>query len=104
MILADIETMVFEMGTLVWEMKTMVSKPETTVRASKKMMSVARIMVYKVLSIVFLIVEQSFANPKMVYFAAPARSHQNKILKFAARRLKPASARWMMHFGEQLMA
>jgi hypothetical protein len=48
---------------------------ETTVTASKKTVSVAPTMVCKVLSMVFLIVEQSIANPKLVLRGALARSH-----------------------------
>ncbi len=47
---------------------------ETTVTAAKKTVSVAPTMVCKVLAIGFLIVEQSFANPKLVFGGAPARS------------------------------
>jgi hypothetical protein len=47
----------------------MILTSETTVTAIKKTVSVALTMVFKVLSIVFLIVEQSFANPKLVFLA-----------------------------------
>jgi len=53
---------------------TTVATPETTVTAAKKTVSVRPTVVCKVLSIGFLIVEQSFANPKLVFLELqPAR-------------------------------
>ncbi len=63
----------------IWSMvpvkKTMVPTSETMVTATQEMMSFAPTMVCKVLYIGFLVTEQSFANPKLVLFGAPARSH-----------------------------
>jgi membrane protein insertase Oxa1/YidC/SpoIIIJ len=68
-------TMVAVIGTTVCVKNTIFPTSETTVTAAQKMVSVAPTMVCKVLSIGVLIVEQRFANPKLVFFGAPARSH-----------------------------
>jgi hypothetical protein len=68
-------TMVSVIGTMVFVTIAMVPTSETTVMVEKKMVLVALTMAYKVLTIGFVIIEQSFANPKLVVFGAPARSH-----------------------------
>ena len=60
-------TMVFLIGTMVCVKNTMVPTSDTTVPAAKKMVSAAPTMVFEVLSIVFMIGEQSFANPKLFF-------------------------------------
>jgi hypothetical protein len=74
-ILWQARTMVAVIGTTVCAKNTIFPTSETTVTAAKKMVSVAPTMVCKVLSIGVLIVEQSFANPKLVFFRElqPAR-------------------------------
>jgi hypothetical protein len=69
------KTMVFGIDTMVCVKNTIFPTSETTVTAAQKMVSVALTMVCKVLSIGFLISEQSFANPKLVVFGElqPAR-------------------------------
>ena len=67
-ILWQARTMVAVIGTTVCAKNTIFPTSETTVTAAKKMVSVAPTMVCKVLSIGVLIVEQSFANPKLVSF------------------------------------
>ena len=80
------ETTVFGIDTMVCVKNTMVPrKPcgwNTMVTAAKKMVSVAPTMVCKVLSIGVLIVKQSFANPQLVVFGVPARSHHFCFGKF----------------------
>jgi hypothetical protein len=68
-------TMVAVIGTTVCVKNTIFPMSETTVTAAKKMVSVVPTKVCKVLSIGVLIVEQSFANPKLVVFRElqPAR-------------------------------
>jgi hypothetical protein len=48
--------------------QTVFTTTETIVKAAMKMASIAPTMVCKVLSIVFVIVEESFANPKLAFF------------------------------------
>jgi len=69
------ETMVFGIDTMVCVKNTIFPISETTVTAAQKTVLVAPTMVCKVLSIGFLIVGQSFANPKLVFWGAPTRSH-----------------------------
>jgi hypothetical protein len=57
------KTIVSGIGTLVCVKNTMVPRSKTTVMAAKKTVSVAPTKVFKVLSMGFLLVEQSFANP-----------------------------------------
>ena len=64
------KTMVFVIGTMVFVTITMVETSETTVMVAKKVVLVAKTMVCKVLTIGLVIVEQSFANPKLVVFGA----------------------------------
>jgi hypothetical protein len=69
--------MVSGIATMVCVKKTMVPTSETTVTAAKKTVSVAVTMVCKVLSIGFMIIEQRFANPNLLFFGAPARPHHH---------------------------
>ena len=68
-------TTVSGIGTMVCMNNTIVPTSETTVPGAKKMVSAAPTMVCKVLTIGFRVIERSFANPKLVIFGAPARSH-----------------------------
>jgi hypothetical protein len=54
----------------------MVETSDTTVMVAKKLVLVAKTMVSKVFTIGILIGKQSFANPQLVFFGVPARSHQ----------------------------
>jgi hypothetical protein len=72
------KTIVFGIGTMVWVKNTTVPTSETTVMAAKKMVSIAPTMVLKLLSIVFVTVEQSFANSMLVFLELrPARIINN---------------------------
>jgi hypothetical protein len=62
------KTIVSVIGIMVFVIITMVPTSKTTVTAAKKMVSVALTMVCKVLTIGFVMIEQSFANPKLVFF------------------------------------
>jgi hypothetical protein len=59
------KTIVSVIGTMVCVNIAMVPTSETTVVSAKKTVSVAPTMVCKVLSVVFLMVDQIFANPKL---------------------------------------
>jgi hypothetical protein len=66
-------TMVLVIGTMAFVTITMVETSDTMVTFANKMVLVALTMVSKVLTIGFLIIppiEQSFANPKLVFFGA----------------------------------
>jgi hypothetical protein len=63
-------TIVLVIETMVFVNITMVETSDATVAAAKKMVSVALTMVCNVLTIGFVIIEQSFANPKLVFFGA----------------------------------
>jgi len=78
------ETTVFGIDTTVCVKNTIVSAIGTMVAAAKKMVSVAPTIVCKVLSIGFML-EQSFANPQLVVFGDPARSHRFCFGKFTIR-------------------
>ena len=81
------KTMVSVIGTMLCVKNTMVPTSEPTITAAKKRVSVAPTMVCKVFSIGVSIVEQSFANPKLVFLELqPAR------LKF-----EPGSAAETLH-------
>jgi len=73
------KTMVSGIKTIFCVMQTIFMTTETIVAAAKKTVSAAPTMVCKVLSIVFLMVERSFANPKLVCFWSfqPARIVSN---------------------------
>lgn len=88
------QTMVSGIETMVWVKKTMVATSQTTVKAEKKMVSLAPTMVCKVLSIEFLIVEQSSAIPKLVCFwsSSPLAS------EFSLEIRRPASRASVKHY------
>jgi hypothetical protein len=67
-------TIVLAIGTIVFVTMTIVETTETTVMVAKNMVLVAKTMAYKVLTIVFLIVEQSFANSSWLFLELAARS------------------------------
>jgi hypothetical protein len=68
------KTMVSGIESMFCVMQTIFMMTGTTVTAAKKMVSVAPTMICKVLTIGFLMVEKSFANPKLVFFELqPAR-------------------------------
>jgi hypothetical protein len=69
-------TMVLVIGTMAFVTIPMVETSDTTVMVAKKLVLVAKTMVSKVFTIGILIGKQSFANPQLVFFGVPARSHQ----------------------------
>lgn len=69
------KTIVPGMGTLVCLKNTVVPTLELTIMAAKKTVSVAWTIAGRVLSIVSLISGQGFVNPQLVFWGAPARSH-----------------------------